>query len=144
MVQKNATYKVYNGSDFDEIYFKTVEGMITGAVQGLTGTTGYRIFPPDSQGRKVMIQWGYTYVELSSTFSAGRITLPTAFPNGRIGNPILTISANGYDQAKFVTPILHRNDNGENPTINFDWSINIVNNAGGNTSTYLTWVVFGY
>ncbi len=68
---KNGIYKVDNGTDFDEIMFKTIEDMIEGAHQSLS-QNGYRKLPGG-----LIIQWGS-----NGTNSVGTtVALPVAFPN---------------------------------------------------------------
>lgn len=86
-IQKNATYKVHNGIDFDEIHFKTNEAMVTGAVQNIS-VNGYRKFPDG-----LLIQWG-SYKIPSGDFNGitgAMIALPLKYPNA-ILNAQVTLS----------------------------------------------------
>ena len=83
-IQKNATYKVHNGTDFDEINFKTIASQVkmSSGIDLENGflnnkTTGYTNLP-----NGILIQWGYTDVNLSN--QGGKtvtIQLPTTFNN---------------------------------------------------------------
>lgn len=86
---KNAVYKVDNGTDFDEIHFKTKASQVicdngkTAEAQlaemmneGLINSSGW--FKDKKTG--LIIQWGTTSIALTSSRGGVDITFPIAFP----------------------------------------------------------------
>ncbi len=87
---KNATYKVHNGTDFDEIHFKTkaaqvfcedgktVEAQLAELVNGFAnskGTTGYTKLP-----NGYILQWGnMSFRATSGRYDTGVRSFPLAF-----------------------------------------------------------------
>lgn len=84
--QKNATYKVHNGTDYDEINFKTIASqvkMLSGVdlESGFSNnkdTNGYTKLPSG-----LIIQWGTLWTSgiTAGSSVSGAITLPIRFPN---------------------------------------------------------------
>lgn len=77
--QKNAIYKVHNGTDFDTIHFETGENNLVNITQQLS-INGYRKLP----GGFIKI-WGYTTVNLINGEFNSIFSFHTAFPNECFG-----------------------------------------------------------
>ena len=89
-VQKNATYKVHNGTDFDEINFKTIASQVKmesgidleSGFANNKDSTGYTKLP-----NGLIIQWG----DIKQTRPGWENFYPIQFPNAcRIVVPIST------------------------------------------------------
>ena len=85
-VQKNATYKVHNGTDFDEINFKTIAAQVKMA-SGVDLESGFASDKSINGHTKLpnglIIQWGYVWptgITAGGSVS-GKVTLPFMFPN---------------------------------------------------------------
>lgn len=89
---KKAQYKVHNGVDFDKIHFETSEDMIMDAMQSSDPWSGYRVFPPGKDGKKIIIQWGK--VESVPRDTSTRIAFPIEFPNNCFGVFPMVYSSN--------------------------------------------------
>lgn len=80
MAVKKGVYKIDNGSGFDDMFFKTSEDMIVGAKQLMRSSASYRVFPPDAEGEKMIIQTGSTLVAVGGT----KVVFPIAFPKSLV------------------------------------------------------------
>lgn len=93
-VQKNATYKVHNGTDFDEINFKSIASQIKMA-SGVDLESGFMNVKSGSGYTKlpngIIIQWGTYYSTTIPTngVGGGTIAYPIQFPNACL-NLVLT------------------------------------------------------
>lgn len=93
MAQKNATYKVYNGSSFDEIMFKTLatqvvedathrfctdteKNLINNGIKYITSGTAKCVTLLTSSGVKIAIQSGYIRITSTGWYT---ITFPVRF-----------------------------------------------------------------
>ena len=115
---KKAVYKVHNGTDFDEIMFKTSEDLLVGQNQMLS-ENGYRQLPGG-----LIIQWGYSLVEPTGT----SINMPIRFPNG-----VFSVSTTVSDPGTWSANITARNQSYIIVRHNFE--------AG---KLYVGWIVLGY
>lgn len=83
-VQKNATYKLHNGTDFDEINFKTLASQVKMA-SGVDLESGFgndKVAGYSKLPNGLLIQWGTTEISLSS--QGGKTVtaqLPVTFNN---------------------------------------------------------------
>lgn len=100
-VQKNATYKVHNGTDFDEINFKTIASQVKMASgidleSGLINsknTNGYTKLP-----NGLIIQWGINDITVPKGGSnAALFNLPISFTQnyGLFGIAQASLNVNG-------------------------------------------------
>ena len=81
MAVKQAVYQVNNGTDFDEIHFRTSEQMLVDILQNLS-ETGYRKLP-----NGLILQWGVgtaRFINSSGVYIAeADVVFPIAFPTKR-------------------------------------------------------------
>ena len=96
-VQKNATYKVHNGTDFDEINFKTLASQVKmasgidledGFLCNKTAGAGYTKLP-----NGLIIQWGHITVPLAGTSLEVEFNFPIAFKEVFIVNSSVQYAA---------------------------------------------------
>lgn len=109
-VEKNANYKVHNGTDFDEINFKTIASQVKMASgldleSGLINskeTNGYTKLP-----NGLILQWGrYSVASLNAAIYYD-IFYPITFPN-KILSAMISISA--HDSNGNAQGVNHRMD----------------------------------
>lgn len=107
-VQKNATYKVHNGTDFDVINFKTIASQVKMA-SGLDLESGFANSKTSSGYTKLpnglILQWGNVVGAniISGTYIDTTITYPISFPNSVLfaATNIYSVDTNNVYTAKY-------------------------------------------
>lgn len=156
---KNAVYKVDNGTDFDEIHFKTkaaqvfcndgktVESQLAEIVNGFAnekGNNGYTKLP-----NGIIIQWGEIVITVNKGTQATKIlTLPTSFPNKAIcggANPIYDNTASSAPSAGGMIGIIQSSYGASSTRILLtDSGTSAVNLASGAHDISVVWWLLGY
>lgn len=114
-VQKNASYKVHNGTDFDEINFKTIASQVKMA-SGVDLESGFINSKADTGYTKLpnglILQWGITVVNINNNSGAELdANFPILFPN-KVLNLQATVTWNniGWQYAEFTCAVANKDD----------------------------------
>ena len=113
--QKNATYKVDNRNDFDEINFKTIASQVkmengTNLESGFFNSkadTGYTKLP-----NGLILQWGISIININNNSGAELdANFPVAFPN-KVLNLQCTVTWNNinWQYAEFNCAVANKDD----------------------------------
>lgn len=106
-LQKNATYKVHNGVDFDEIYFKTIASQVffenginfEKGFQNNKENNGYTQLP-----NGLLLQWGSINIPLHAIGISGsaEITFPLSFPTKILASSATCVRNGGWNNGNSV------------------------------------------